>query len=322
VDGTRIACPRCAKSSVAHVTADQIRCSQCGHQWAFASSEERSLVPEHLTDARAEQFLEKYLRIKTSIKSEGEHIWGDSVTKARTAISNALDDGEKKRLLDEHSESWLRMLNNLQRTLVIEGLLLLAKEYEVAACNDEDPWFSNAYDNVWSSIESGYRDWFVCAVSGFLRPPHKWRVPEWAWSASGHLGGVPGRKKDSFAIQHFLFGFEDIVRRKLLAGRKATIDKALRVLSLSGSPIRSEETPKTGQGKRLRWDEHDLTMAQIKTSDPDKYPSMKAKEVMAHLQISSSSVYDHPNLEPISTGTRAKLFTTKSVIAVKTSTPE
>jgi hypothetical protein len=86
------------------------------------------------------------------------------------------------------------------------------------------------------------------------------------------------------------------------------------------APPTPTETPRTGQ--EARWSEHDLEMANRKMSDPAKYPLMTAKEVMAYLQISKSTVYEHPGLERAPTGTKAARFTTKSVIAVKNSAPE
>src|SRR5579864_7959542 len=63
----------------------------------------------------------------------------------------------------------------------------------------------------------------------------------------------------------------------------------------------------------------DYASASRKVSDQTKYPTMTAREIAAHLGIGVNTVYEHPNLEAVSTGTRKRLWTTKSVIAVKNS---
>jgi hypothetical protein len=67
---------------------------------------------------------------------------------------------------------------------------------------------------------------------------------------------------------------------------------------------------------------HDLTRANLKMKDPDRNYVMSAKEVMAVLGISKSAVYEHKGLELASTGTKAKRFTAKSVMAIKNSPPD
>ncbi len=68
--------------------------------------------------------------------------------------------------------------------------------------------------------------------------------------------------------------------------------------------------------------DHDLTMANRKLSDPSKYTSMNAREIAAALGISRKSVYEHEGLEKVGTGTRRRLWTTESVKAIKNSPPE
>ncbi len=64
------------------------------------------------------------------------------------------------------------------------------------------------------------------------------------------------------------------------------------------------------------------TVAQKRIADPGKYPHMIYQEVMVVLGLKKSSVYNHPRLELISTGTKKKLFSTKSVISILKSAPE
>jgi hypothetical protein len=59
-----------------------------------------------------------------------------------------------------------------------------------------------------------------------------------------------------------------------------------------------------------------------KMGDPAANPEMDAREVMVALELSKSAVYEHPRLDRVSTGTRAVRFTTKSVVALKSSAPE
>jgi len=69
-------------------------------------------------------------------------------------------------------------------------------------------------------------------------------------------------------------------------------------------------------------DENDARVARSKLSDPSKYPHMTARQVAAALGISIKTVYDHSELEEFPTGTRKRLWTTVSVIAVKNSPPK
>jgi hypothetical protein len=68
--------------------------------------------------------------------------------------------------------------------------------------------------------------------------------------------------------------------------------------------------------------DHDLMMANRKLSDPSKYRHMNAREIAVALGISIKSVYEHSVLERFPTGTRKRLWTTESVMAVKNSPPE
>jgi hypothetical protein len=79
-----------------------------------------------------------------------------------------------------------------------------------------------------------------------------------------------------------------------------------------------------GRGRDQRWepDDHDVTMASRKLADPSKYPRMNAREVAAALGISLKSVYEHPGLEEVATGTRRRLWSTESVRALINSRPK
>jgi hypothetical protein len=68
--------------------------------------------------------------------------------------------------------------------------------------------------------------------------------------------------------------------------------------------------------------DRDRQMAKIKTENPARYPRMTAREAAAALQLSKSAIYEHPLLERAGTGASKVLFTTKSVLAVKNSSPE
>jgi hypothetical protein len=67
--------------------------------------------------------------------------------------------------------------------------------------------------------------------------------------------------------------------------------------------------------------EQDRVLANKKISDQAKYPHMTAREIKAAVGISLSAVYEHPDLEKVSTGTRKRLWTTESVIKLKNSQP-
>jgi hypothetical protein len=74
--------------------------------------------------------------------------------------------------------------------------------------------------------------------------------------------------------------------------------------------------PRFSKGESTRWSPRDLKSANRKIADPDNNPKMTPQEVMAYLQLGKSAVYEHPDLQRVSTGRRKVLFTTKSVIAV------
>jgi hypothetical protein len=217
VDGSAIGCPECDATCVARVTPDQMRCNRCGHQWDFAT----------------------FLNIKTWIESEREEIWEGCAT-AHSAISSSHNIGKKKRLLTHYYRTWLNRLGILQHKLVINMLLPLANEYQTG---NKRLWFQNTYNDVWSSIESEYQNWFVCVVHGSSSFSKNWRVPEWAWSLTGHLKGIPGCKKDPNSVLMFLFGFEHVVRRTLLIGRETAIKDALSAINSSSAQIQTEGTP-------------------------------------------------------------------------------
>ena len=68
--------------------------------------------------------------------------------------------------------------------------------------------------------------------------------------------------------------------------------------------------------------DRDIQMANRKCADPSKYPTMTAREIAARVGISLQSVYEHPGLEKVNTGTRKRLWTTVSVNALQTSPVE
>jgi hypothetical protein len=116
-------CPRCESTSVVHLPEsigfDQWHCSQCSHQWDFASPEERALVPNHLTGSRVEQFLEEFLAIKALIKAEAEQIW-NGCSNVHQMISVAPND-EKPRVFSEQFDRWRDQLIGLQEMLIAQS---------------------------------------------------------------------------------------------------------------------------------------------------------------------------------------------------------
>jgi hypothetical protein len=82
----------------------------------------------------------------------------------------------------------------------------------------------------------------------------------------------------------------------------------------------SDRRPRATGDKRPN--DRDRTMANLKASDPSKYPSMTTREAAAFLDISLTSVCDL-GLEDLSiAGLRKRLWSTVSVIAARNSQPK
>jgi hypothetical protein len=178
-------CPRCESTCVAHlpesIRFNQWICNQCSHQWDFASPEERTLVPKHLTGGRIEQFLEEFLAIKVVIKGEEEKTW-NGCANAYKATSIAGND-DKPRVFAEQVDRWRDQLIGLQETLIIDRLLPLVAKYQIPS--NEQLWLFQACHEAWRPVSDGYLGWFTVAIWGRPYGAGPWVIPEWAWRLRG-----------------------------------------------------------------------------------------------------------------------------------------
>lgn len=226
-------CPRCESASVVHLPGtigfNQWCCNQCSHQWDFASPEERTLVPKHLTGSRVEQFLEEFLAIKALIKAEAEKIW-NSCSNAHQMISVAAND-EKRRLFSEQFDRWRDQLIGLQEILIVDRLRPLVAKYQILA--NEQIWLLRACHEAWSPVTAGYLDWLTVAVLGHPHGVGTGAIPAWAWQLRSAPRDVAPEKK---ASGHFR-GLADTLQRELVEHRKGAIARAFLARKTNESPI-------------------------------------------------------------------------------------
>jgi len=207
---------------------------QCSHQWDFTSSEERGLVPNHLTGSRAVQFLEEFLAIKALINAEAQRIW-NGCSKVHEMISVAAND-EKRRVFSEQYDRWRDQLIGLQEMLIVDRLLPLLAKYQIFV--DEQKWLLRACHEVWSPVTAGYLDWLTFVVRGQVHGVGAGAIPEWAWQLPGaprdvaQLGLSPEKK----ASAHFR-SLADTLKHDLRVYRKGAIAKAFLARKTNESPI-------------------------------------------------------------------------------------
>jgi hypothetical protein len=232
-------CPRCESTSVVHLPVSirfsQWLCSQCSHQWDFASREERAIVPNQLTGGRIEQFLEEFLAIKTVIRGEAEKLWRGCAD-AHQAISIAVNE-DKPRVFGEYVDRWRDQLIGLQEALIIDRLLPLVVKYQVSS--NEQMWLFRSCHEAWSPVSAGYVDWFLCTIRGQLYGGGPWVIPEWAWRLRGAPRDI-GRldvdpEQKALALLDCL---AETLGRDLVEHRKEAIAKAFLAREPSESPTR------------------------------------------------------------------------------------
>src|ERR1700674_3644275 len=131
----QVRCPRCGSAAIVHLPVsigfNQWICNQCSHQWDFANSEERALVPNHLSGSRAEQFLEEFLAIKAVINGEAEKIW-NGCSNAHQAVV-AASNKDKPRVFTTQYDRWRDQLIVLQSALIADHLMPLLAKYEISS---------------------------------------------------------------------------------------------------------------------------------------------------------------------------------------------
>ncbi len=208
-------------------------CPDCTLQ-VLASPEERSLVPNHLSDSAVEQFLKELLATKALIKAEAEKIW-NGCSNAHRMISVAAND-EKRRVFSEQYEKWRDQLIELQETLIIDRLLPLVAKYEIFS--NEQKWLLQACHEVWRPVTAGYLDWVTFAVRGHIHGIETGAIPEWAWQLPGGPRDVARMDltAEKKASAHFR-GVVDMLQSDLALYREGAIAKAFLMRNTHESPI-------------------------------------------------------------------------------------
>ena len=199
----------------------------------LASSEERALIPNHLSGSKVEQFLEEFLAVKTLIKAEAEKIW-NGCSKVHRMISVAAND-EKRRVFSEQYDKWRDQLIELQEILIVGRLLPIIAKYQIFA--NEQKWLLQACDEVWRPVTAGYLDWLTFAVQGHVHGIGTGAIPEWAWQLCGAPRDVTSLDSpEKKASAHFR-GLVDTLQRDLALYREGAIAKAFLARNTNESPI-------------------------------------------------------------------------------------
>lgn len=246
----------------------QWRCNQCSHQWGFANSEERAVVPRHLTGGGVEQFLEKFLAIKALTKAEAEKIWNGCL-KVHEMISVAAND-EKRQVFLEQFEIWRDQLIQLQETLIVDRLQPLVIEYQII--ENEQMWLLEAFQQAWKPVTAGYWEWLTVVVRGHPSGIAVDAIPDWGWQLRGAPRNVSplemgSEKKVSTHYGHLV----DELQSDLVVAREGAIAKAF----LAGKTSRPS-TVDGWRGRRLESSETDSP--EIQSAIRRQEPALMAQE--------------------------------------------
>jgi hypothetical protein len=216
-------CPRCGSASVVNLQDSmQSRCNQCSHQWRFANSEERAIVPKQLTGDRVEQFLKEFLAIKALTKAEAERIW-NGCFKVHQMISVAASY-DKRQVFLEQFEIWRDQLIKLQETIIVDRLLPLVIEYQF---ENQQIRLLEAFQQAWKPVTDGYWDWLTVVVRGHPSGIAVGAIPDWGWQLRGaprNVGPLEmgSEKKASTHYGHLV----DELQSNLVIHREGAIAKA------------------------------------------------------------------------------------------------
>lgn len=247
---------------------------------------------------------------------DGAHGFGGALWDAE--MLSAFDGVEEIRKANDADKSAIfqNSLHKLREGMVAEiekwapRYVQLAAAYPQFACPNTIEWVRDRMHKVIDTrLRKPNLDGAVAFVlmimsGGDVTEKHTWIPPRWMCSPDAM----------SFTIRQ---EHGSIARRLDHA-----LDKTLARLKIDSLVEKGLACSPGDQKEPSLRGERSLKSALRKMSDPDQYPVMRCQEVMAVLQLSKSAVYDHDRLERDSNGTRAVLFKTTSVLAVKNLPPE